>query len=177
MKKIACQLMFVSFIISCNTETAVKEKKTETPAVGTAYAAILDSSRTSVLEKAIADFASGNVSGFASFMDDNVKFFYPAPGDSLVGRNAVNTYYSSRWKLIDSIKLINPTYLPVQLNRSSSVPPGEWLMAWFGYQIHYKSGNSIYLPIHTVAHVNSGGKADMFAMYYDMQKVMMAQRK
>jgi len=177
MKKIACQLMIAIFIISCNSATPAKDEKTETPAQSPAYASVLDSSRAKILETAIIDFAKGDVNGFTSMMTDNVVFYYPAPGDSLVGSSAVNTYYTGRWKLIDSIKLIKPTYLPVQVNISTSVMQGEWLMAWFAYQIHYKSGNAIFLPIHAVAHINSTGKADVFAMYYDMQKPVMAQRK
>lgn len=173
-KTIAIIALPAVFFFACNTKTndAVQEKTIEpTPAI-----TVLDSTAGADLEKSIQAFANGDVNGFTANMDDNIRFFYPGPGDSLMGRNAVNTYYTDRWKLIDSIRIVNPVYLSVNVNRGP-VTPGKWLMAWYSFRINYKSGNGVILPIHTVAHTNTAGKTDILFMYYDMHKVMMAQRK
>ncbi len=162
------------FLIACNsTSNTVPEEKSTVP---DPPIAILDSTAGTDLENSIKAFANGDVNGFTANMDDNIKFYYPGPGDSLLGRDAVNKYYSDRWKLIDSIRIANPVYLSVNVNRGP-VMPGKWMMAWYSFRINYKSGNGTFLPIHTVAHSNAAGKTDILYMYYDMHKVMMAQRK
>jgi hypothetical protein len=173
-KTIAIIAISAFFLLSCNNSTneALPEKAPEvTPAI-----AVLDSTASAELERSIQAFAKGDVNGFTANMDDNIRFYYPGAGDSLMGRNAVNTYYTDRWKLIDSIRIVNPVYLSVNVNRGP-VTPGKWLMAWYSFRINYKSGNGVFLPIHTVAHTNAAGKTDILYMYYDMHKVMMAQRK
>lgn len=178
MKRLSALYCLLVFFIACKSDKPEQESATVGPAPQTvSYASVLDPNSTSSLKAALEAFAKGDINGFTANMDDNVKFYYPGAGDSLTGKTAVNEYYTGRWKLIDSIQMINPTMLGVQLNESVSAQTGPWSMAWFGYQINYKSGNAIYLPIHTVAHSNSAGKWDIVAMYYDMQKVMMAQRK
>ena len=179
MKKLFLLYGLLIFLYSCKSDTPEKESAAVSPVEKEAvrYASVLESSETNDLKNALEAFAKGDINGFTTNMDDNVKFYYPGAGDSLNGKAAVNEYYTGRWKLIDSIKMTPPTYLGVQLNESTTALPGKWSMAWFGYYINYKSGNAVYLPIHTVAHSNDAGKMDMVAMYYDMQKVMMAQRK
>jgi hypothetical protein len=138
---------------------------------------ILDATSTAPLESSINAFAAGNIDGFTSGMADDVKFYYPGPGDSLVGKQAVNAFYKQRWTLIDSVQVINPTYLGVKVNESKSVGTGDYLMAWYVFAIKYKNGKRLALPVHTVRHNNSAGNADMIAMYYDMHKVMVASAK
>ncbi|WP_336517399.1 hypothetical protein [Pollutibacter soli] len=177
-KKIVLPLFFLLIIMAgCNTSTPEKTNEVVARPESDGPVDVLDSSKSKMLEESIKAFAVGNMDQFTSAMADDIKFYYPAPGDSLVGKAAVQTYYGGRWKLIDSIKMVNPTFLAVNVKRSNSVMPGEWLMAWYSFQINYKSGNAIFLPVHTVAHENGAGKFDVMVMYYDMHKPMMAQRK
>lgn len=176
-KTIVLPLYFMLIMSGCNTNAPEKTTPVLRESENKAPVDVLDSSKSRLLEESIKAFAAGNMDQFTSPMADDIKFYYPAPGDSLVGKNAVQTYYGGRWKLIDSIKMVNPTFLAVNVKRSNSVVPGDWLMAWYSFQIHYKSGNAIFLPVHTVAHENDSGKFDVMVMYYDMHKPMMAQRK
>lgn len=176
-KMIVLPLFLTLLMLGCNTGTPENSSPVVREAENNGPVAVLDSSKSRLLEESIKAFAVGNMDQFTSPMADDIKFYYPAPGDSLIGKSAVQTYYGGRWKLIDSIKMVNPTFLAVNVKRSSSIEPGDWLMAWYSFQIHYKSGNAIFLPVHTVAHENGAGKFDIMVMYYDMHKPMMAQRK
>jgi len=176
-KSIVLPLFLMLILAGCNTNTPEKGTPTASSSENKGPVNVLDSTKSKMLEESIRAFAAGNMDQFTSSMSDSIKFYYPAPGDSLTGKAAVQAYYAGRWKLINSIETVNPTFLAVHVDRSNSVLPGEWQMAWYSFQIHYKSGNAIFLPVHTVAHENGAGKFDIMVMYYDMHKPMMAQRK
>lgn len=184
MKKISV-IAFALFILSaCNSGTETKSESAETPAASSetptaadaAASTVLPPSSTDGLKSAIEGFASGDMSAFTANMDDNVKFYYPVPGDSLVGKQAVLDFYTKRRSLSDSIVVVNPVYLGIRNTTNAAVAQGDWLMAWYTFAIKYKNGKRIALPIHIVQHQNAAGKIDIMAMYYDFHRVMEASK-
>ena len=164
------------FCFSCNSTTTDDKPAEKTETQGPV--SVLDSAESTALKNSVIGFANGDMEAFTANMDDNIRFFYPAPGDSLYGRAAVKAYYTDRWKLIDSVRILDPVYLAVNVTGNTAAPmPGKWSMAWYSYKVNYKSGNGILIPVHSIAHTNAAGKFDFLAMYYDMHKVMTAQRK
>jgi len=184
MKKLSAIAFAFVFLIACNSGTETKTEASETPAPSSetptaadaAASVVLPPSSTDGLKKAIEGYASGDMSAFTANMDDNVKFYYPVPGDSLVGKQAVVDFYTKRRSTADSIMVINPVYLGIRNATNGAVAQGDWLMAWYTFAIKYKNGKRIALPIHTVQHLNAAGKIDIMAMYYDFHRVMEASK-
>ena len=175
-KTIAIIAVCAIICLSCNNTTPENRQEKATESQG--FASVMDSSENTALRNSVIAFANGDMDAFTANMDDNIRFFYPAPGDSLFGRAAVKAYYSERWKVIDSVRLIeDPIFLSVNVHRDFPAMPGKWSMAWYSYKVNYKSGNGILIPIHSIGHMNAAGKFDFLAMYYDMHKVMTGQRK
>jgi hypothetical protein len=121
-------------------------------------------------------FAAGDVNGFMADWDDNVKIYYPGPGDSLIGKKSALDFFSDRRSKYESVQIVNPTYLGVENNDPASiVAQGTWLMSWHTFVYKMKgNGKTVVLPIHTVQHKNSAGKMDIIAMYYDLHRLMEA---
>ncbi len=184
MKKIPAIAIALFLLSACNSGTDSKPVENEAPAANSerptatdaANSIVLPPSSTDGVKKAIEAYASGDISAFTADMDENIKFYYPAPGDSLVGKKAVSDFYTKRRAMADSIQVVNPIYLGIRNSTNPAVAQGDWLMAWYTYAIKYKNGKRIGLPIHVVQHLNSAGKVDIMAMYYDMHRVMEASK-
>lgn len=182
MKKI---FVFASVLFMLNAcQSGTENQSTETPAAAPAEvpkaaeegSVLLPPSSTDIVKKAIEAYAAGDIATFTSNMDDNIKFYYPGPGDSLIGKQAVNDFYAKRRDVAESIQVVNPVFLGMKNNTNDAVAKGDWLMSWYTFVIKYKNGKSLALPIHTVQHMNAAGKADIMAMYYDMARVMQASK-
>jgi hypothetical protein len=184
MKKIFAIAFALLVLSACNSANETKPEATETPAATSemptaadaAGSIVLPPSSTDGLKSAIEGYASGDMSAFTANMDDNVKFYYPVPGDSLVSKQAVVDFYTKRRNTADSIVVVNPIYLGIRNTTNAAVAQGDWLMAWYTFAIKYKNGKRIALPIHIVQHLNAAGKVDIMAMYYDMHRVMEASK-
>jgi hypothetical protein len=169
---------------ACTSGTETKSNTAEgpaTPAVSktaavTAGSVILPTSNADPLKKGIEAFARGDIDGFVADMADDVKLYYPVPGDSLTGRQAVKDFFARRRALSDSILILRPTYLALDNKDSNNAAPGRWNMAWLTYAIKYKNGKRVILPMHVVQHQNAEGKVDRQAMYYDAHRVMEASK-
>ncbi len=136
---------------------------------------VLPQSENDVTRKSFEAFAAGDMNGFSASWDDNVKIYYPGPGDSLVGKKAALEFFAERRSKYDSVTLYKPTFLAVENNEpNSSVAPGKWLMSWHTFIYKMKNGKTVVLPIHSVMHSNSAGKTDIIALYYDMHRLMEA---
>jgi hypothetical protein len=184
MKKISA-IAFALFLLSaCNSANETKSDATDSPAAASDVPTAADASNSIVLppsstdpvKKSIEGYASGDLAAFTENMDDNIKFYYPGPGDSLVGKAAVVDFYTKRRAVADSIQVVNPIFLGIRNTTNPAVAQGDWLMSWYTFAIKYKNGKRVGLPIHTVQHVNSAGKVDIMAMYYDMHRVMEASK-
>jgi hypothetical protein len=184
MKKISAIAFALLILSACNSANETKSETTETPAVSTDVPTAADASGSIVLppsstdgvKKSIEAYAAGDLAAFTENMDENIKFYYPGPGDSLVGKKAVLDFYTKRRAVADSIQVVNPVYLGIRNTTNQAVAQGDWLMSWYTFAIKYKNGKRIGLPIHTVQHLNGAGKVDIMAMYYDMHRVMEASK-
>jgi len=168
----------IPLFIACN---AGEESKTDAADVAPQTEAqdslvVLPSSSTDNARKAVEGYVAGNMDAFRENMSEDIRLYHPAAGDSLLGLQAVVDYYSKRRSEAESIQLLDPIFLGVRNNVGLNVMPGDWIMSWYRFQIKYKSGKSVELPIHTVQHLNASGKTDMMAMYYDLHRVMEASK-
>ncbi|HLO80064.1 MAG TPA: hypothetical protein VK166_03850, partial [Chitinophagaceae bacterium] len=106
---------------------------------------------------------------------DNAKVYYPGTGDSLVGKQGLEAFFKTRTDSVASATFTNATYLAVDKQDSTGYAAnGKWLMAWGMFTIKYKNGKTAYLPIHLVHHMDSSGKTDIAAWYYDQVDIMNA---
>lgn len=169
---------------ACNSGTEPKTEAADAPATpaaaetaaAVAGSVLLPVSSADPLKNGIEAFAKGDIDGFVADMADDVKLYYPVPGDSLTGKQAVKDFFAKRRALSDSISIIRPTYLALDNKESNNAAPGRWNMAWLTYAIKYKNGKRVVLPMHVVQHMNAEGKVDIQAMYYDFHRVMEASK-
>jgi ketosteroid isomerase-like protein len=183
MKSKALIALAMFSLAACNSSTETKTEAVDSSAVAvTATDAdavkslVLPQSTSDPVRKSYEAFASGDLNTFAADWDDNVKVYYPGPGDSLVGKKAALDFFTARRSKYESVQIVNPTYLAVQNNEpNSTVAQGDWLMSWHTFVYKVKgNGKTVVLPIHSVQHRNSAGKIDIIAMYYDMHRLMEA---
>jgi hypothetical protein len=171
-------------LAACNSATESKSDAVDSAAAVTAPAAdavtsrLLPQASSDETRKSLEAFASGDMAGFSADWDDNVKIYYPGPGDSLVGKKAALDFFTERRSKYDSVQIVNPTFLAVENNEPNSpVAQGNWFMSWHTFVYKMKgSGKMVVLPIHMVRHTNAAGKSDIIAMYYDMHRLMAASK-
>ncbi len=169
-------------LAACNSGTDTKAAASDTVATPVAAvdngvkSVVLPVATTDPLRKSLEAFAAGDMEGFGASMDDNIKVYYPGPGDSLMGKKAAMDFFSARRGKYESVQIVNPTFLAVQNNDlPTTVAQGNWLMSWHTYVYKMKgNGKTVVLPLHIVQHMNGAGKADIMALYYDMHRLMEA---
>jgi hypothetical protein len=171
--------MFSLTACTLSTETKSEDVDSSASSVTTAVdgvkSIVLPQSENDVTRKSFEAFAAGDMNGFSANWDDNVKIYYPGPGDSLMGKKAALEFFTERRSKYDSVTLFNPTFLAVKNNEPNSpVALGKWLMSWHTFIYKMKNSKTVVLPIHSVMHYNSTGKADIIALYYDMHRLMEA---
>ncbi len=173
-----------ALLIACNNEKKDDGKKTEeastsaTTTTETKKAAteLLDLSAADGVKKSFAAFAKGDVAGMVADYDDKVRYEWSG-GDTLVGKQAVQDYYSGRWKLIQSIKFSNEIVLPIMANESQVpgvVPTGKWVLYWVMADVTYKNGKNIKFWMHNANHYNEAGKIDQVGQYIDRHPIIEA---
>lgn len=149
---------------------------TTTEMVAATTSTLLPPSANEPTKKALEAFAVGDMNGFAADWDDNIKVYYPGPGDSLMGKKTALDFFTDRRSKYDSVQIVRPTFLAaVNNDPNAPVAQGTWLMSWHTFVYKMKgNGKTVALPIHIVRHLNSAGKIDIIAMYYDMHRLMEA---
>ena len=169
MKKILLGVFISAFIISCNNE----KKDEQTPATPAAEAAktgdeLLNLSEGDGIKNAMAAFSKGDIDGMTASYADNVRYLWSG-GDSLIGKQAVKDYYTSRWKLIDSLNFSDHVVLPVKVNNVQTPyqAPGKWVLHWAFAHVKYKNGNKLNFWLHNDYHYNDAGKVDVAIQYID----------
>lgn len=162
-------------MFACNpaTDAAKTEVQAETsvPAASGVASVILPAAECKPLQDAIQAYADGNLDAFLAGMDDNVKIYYPGPGDSLVGKQALTQFFKTRQDSVVSAEALNPVYMAMDNKEvNNGAAPGKWLMAWYQWKIKYKNGKTAQFPLQITQHMNAAGKVDMGIWYYDMAK-------
>lgn len=179
MKKIFFGVFISAFIIGCSNEKAEENSSataatnpTETKKTGDE---ILDMSAADEAKNSLQAFAKGDVNGMTAHYDDNAKYYWSG-GDSLVGKKAVQDYYTGRWKLIESLNVIDQVVLPVKVNTSQAPGHvlGKWVLVWSNVEVKYKNGKTIKFWTHTDYHYNDAGKVDVAIQYIDRHQLMEA---
>ena len=182
MKKILFGVFICAFLLACNEKA--EEKTDSTNATSTATAdtkkttdEILPMSEADDAKNSLLAFAKGDVNGMTAHYDDNAKYFWSS-GDSLVGKQAIQDYYNGRWKIIDSIKVIDQVVLPVKVNTSQATEHvlGKWVLVWSKMQVKYKNGKTIGFWTHADYHYNNAGKVDVGIQYIDRHQIMEASK-
>lgn len=178
-------MLFLAFLFlyACSSNTAEKTSEaTETKTADSAAPAkkmpieLMDPSIGEPFRAATEAFSKGDVDGFTANYADNIRFFNSS-GDSLIGREAVKTYFEGRRKLMDSVSFAEHIFLPVQINEApagTTVQTGKWLLHWTRIDVKYKNGKKIRFYYHQVNHFNDANKVDFAATYYDRTPIIAA---
>ena len=178
MKKIISVICIAAFLFACNDakkdEKATTEVKTENGKAPVEL--IMDSNLVNATKAAMTAFENKDVNGYTANMDDNVMFRWSG-GDSLVGKKAVQDYFTGRYNIIDNIKFSNHIFLPVMANASPNAgvtSTGKWMLHWYMVDVKYKNGKAINFWAHNAQHYNEAGKIDQFTQYIDRHPIMEA---
>ena len=175
MKKFLFGVIISVFLIAC-------AEKSEQEPTSTEQAATTDSKKTGdeILAMSEADgaknsllaFSKGDVAGMTANYDDNAKYYWSG-GDSLVGKKAIHDYYTGRWQLIESVKVIDQVVLPVKVNTSQAPQHalGKWVLVWSSLEVKYKNGKTIMFWTHADYHYNDAGKVDVAIQYIDFHPI------
>ena len=130
---------------------------------------IADARYTEMGKKALAQFASGDMTAWTDNFADNAVYIWSS-GDSLAGKAAITSYWKERRsKVIDSIEFVNDIWLPMKVNRPQKGPdmPGIWLLNWYEVHVKYKNGARLGFWIHHDYHYNDADKIDRVVTYLD----------
>jgi hypothetical protein len=179
MKKVLLGVLFSAFFIACNNETKEEEKPAtaETPSADAKKSGdeILAMSEADGAKNSLLSFAKGDVAGMTSGYDDNAKLYWSS-GDSLTGKQAIADYYTGRWKLIETVNVIDQVVFPVKVNTSQAPAHalGKWVLVWSNIEVKYKNGKTIRFWTHNDYHYNDAGKVDVAIWYIDRQQIMEA---
>jgi hypothetical protein len=177
MKKVLLGVVISAFLIACNSETKeeVKPVDSSAPAAKTGGDEILAMSEADQAKNSLLAFAKGDVAGMTAAYDDNAKLYWSS-GDSLTGKQAIADYYTGRWKLIETVNVIDQVVLPVKVNTSQAPQHalGKWVLVWSNIEVKYKNGKTIRFWTHNDYHYNDGGKVDVAIWYIDRQQIMEA---
>ena len=183
MKKMFILAAACLWLFACNNEEKKDESKTDdtnksasTSPEKKPASEILDLSAGDVIKKSFAAFSKGDVDGMTADFDDNIRYTWSG-GDSVIGKKAVQDYYTGRLKLIKSINFSNEIVLPLQVNESQQpqvAPPGKWVLYWTAVDVTYNNGKNIKFWAHNVNHFNDAGKIDFVGQYIDRVPLMEA---
>ena len=179
MKKILLGLFLSTILFACNNQK--KEEAAATPdAVTTTDAPktgdeILAMSEGDEAKNSLMAFSKGDVNGMTALYDDNARFLWSG-GDSLIGKKAIQDYYTGRWKLIDSLTISGQVILPVKVNVSQTPghTVGKWVLVWSNIHVKYKNGKKISFWTHVDYHYNDAGKVDVAIQYIDRHPILEA---
>lgn len=180
MKKILFGVFISAFLIACNNEAKEDAKPASSESAPAADAKktgdeILAMSEADGAKNALLAFAKGDVAGMTSHYDDNAKLYWSG-GDSLVGRQAIADYYTGRWKLIETLNVVDQVVLPVKVNTSQAPEHalGKWVLVWSKISVKYKNGKTLNFWTHNDYHYNDAGKVDVAIQYIDRHPLMEA---
>lgn len=178
MKKILLGVFFSAWMLSCNNQ---KKEETSTPSPTTASEPaknadeLLAMSETDGVKKSLEAFSKGDINAMTADYDDNVRQTWSS-GDSLIGKKAVQDYYTGRWKILKSLNFSEFILLPVKVNKQQSqfAPTGKWVLAWSLAHVEYKNNKKLDFWVHNVYHYNDAGKIDFVGQYLDRHPIMEA---
>jgi hypothetical protein len=97
-------------------------------------------------------------------------------GDSLIGKKAVQDYWTNRLGILDSLSFSEQIVLPVNVHKAQSqyTPTGKWILYWSLVNVKYKNGKKLMFWSHSVNHLNTDGKVDLISIYQDRAPIMEA---
>jgi SnoaL-like domain len=174
---ILCAFLFLIACSSNKTEATTAEVQDTAASAPAKKAALelLDMSLAEPSRAAFDAFTKGDIDGLTAVYADNARFVWSS-GDSLIGKQAIKDYYVGRWKLIDSLKISEHIFLPVQVNETQSqyAPTGRWLLHWALVNVKYKNGKKLTFWLHQTNHLNDAGKIDFAGQYMDRHPLIEA---
>ena len=177
MKKVLFGIIISAFFIACSNEK--KDDKAATDASATSDKKttdeLLDMSEGEGVKNSMIAWSKGDVEGMSANYDDNIRYQW-SNGDTLLGKKAVQDYYTGRLKLIDSLNYSEHIILPIKMNvqQSQYAPTGKWVLHWAFAHVKYKNGKKLDFWIHSVNHFNDAGKVDYIGVYLDRHPIVEA---
>lgn len=175
MKKLLVCLSACVLFLTCNNNKTDDAKpadnatteagKEKTPP----QAEFADPKYAEIGKKMLASMSAGDLDAWSAAYGENARYRWSA-GDSLVGRDAIISYWKDRRaNVIESIDFSNQVWLPIKVNTPQAGPdlPGVWLLAWYQVAVKYKNGKEVRFWTHTDHHFDANDKIDVSIQYID----------
>lgn len=164
-------LLLMAGLWACTQQKPVEEEATAIPPPPIEITA---DTYVGPCQQALASLSGGDIDGFVKGMAENCIYRFNN-GDSIAGKAAITAYWKDRRSnVIDQIAFDNEIWLPVKVNASEQVRPGNWVLSWYRVQSTYKTGKSMSQYIHTVYHFNDAGQLDEVIQYLDRVPIVQA---
>lgn len=161
-------ILLVAGLLACTQQKPVEETAAPQPIE------IVSDTYVGPCKQGLASMAAGDISAFVKDMADNCIYRFNN-GDSIAGKEAITAYWKDRRSnVIDKIAFDNEIWLPVKVNTSELVRPGNWVLSWYRVQSTYKTGKSMTQYVHTVYHFNDAGQIDEVIQYLDRAPILQA---
>jgi hypothetical protein len=181
MKKNFFLAIALGLITACNSSSTNNEQQASTASSEPKQQAVefADPKYTDMGKKAMAEMSAGDINSWISMFSDSARYYWNN-GDSLIGKTAINAYWTKRrGEVIDSISFKNDIWLPVKVNQPQQAiqTPGVWLLSWYQVTSKYKNGKSMSQWIHTDYHFDANDKVDEVVQYLDRAPINAALAK
>jgi ketosteroid isomerase-like protein len=170
-----CFLLFACQNNGANKPTTNDSTGQGNPALTPAPIEFADSTYSAIGQKALTDFAKADYDAVMSVYTDDSRL-YLANGDSVIGKPNITKFWKNTMAIADSIRFVNPIFLPLKVNESKQVATGTYLMIWFDYNLFLKKGKKLFGRSHEVVHMTADKKTD-FQIYYSDNAPLMAAMK
>jgi hypothetical protein len=168
MRKFISLLLLAFFLISCGDKKPADQVVADNPAGSTAVSPNkiegVEFGETKYIQlgkEMLSSFEKGDIDGWLTHFTDDTKN-YLSSGDSLIGKKAINEYWTNRRKtIIDQLKFSEAFWLPINITSSqTNGRPGSWVFAWYHVDATYRNGKKIGFFVHTGYKFNENDKVD-----------------
>ncbi|WP_336517533.1 nuclear transport factor 2 family protein [Pollutibacter soli] len=186
MKKILFCACSALIFLACNSDKGKEVPTAAAPAEAapattkTLPTEIGDDKYVAIGKSGLDNLSSGNIDAWTNMFADNARYYWNG-GDSLIGKQAIATYWKKRrMDAIDSITFNTPIFLSVKVNEQQQPQhtKGNWLLSWYRVEAKYKaSGKKMTQWVHTDMHFDASDKVDQVVQYIDRTLVAAAEKK
>ncbi|MBS1599125.1 MAG: nuclear transport factor 2 family protein [Bacteroidetes bacterium] len=179
MKKMILCIAACSLLFACHdnsTDKVLDNNATNmVKAVSTPAVELTDTSYYAIGNKALADFANGDLDSFISIYADDSHMDL-AGGDSLSGKANILAFWKKTMTGIDSVRFNTPIYLPIKVNESKQVQTGNYLLMWYNFTLYFKNGKKLLGHTHDVIHLTLDKKIDYQMHFADNAPILAAMK-
>jgi hypothetical protein len=178
MKKIFMGVIISTFLFACNNEKTGDKQADGTTVSSSdkkADSELLDIAEADIVKNSFAALSKKDINGMTADFADTIRYTW-SNGDSLIGKKAVQDYWTNRLGILDSLSFSEQIMLPVNVHKAQSqyTPTGKWILYWSLVNVKYKNGKKLMFWSHSVNHLNTDGKVDFISVYQDRHPIMEA---